>query len=152
MNQQIEQLDGFADEPTREMLQSLIDKKRKFDKYKTLCLRWQIFTFLSVLSFMAYFYFIILHPGDSNLSILLGQFTGDEMHIFFLVAIVAGYGSALHCKKKEEKAETEYHKLRCEVITKSPDLWPKPFLWKKRHEVFKVMKKEFDINLFYESK
>jgi hypothetical protein len=73
-------------------------------------------------------------------------------HILVVLLIVGGYATAQYYKKKEEKAETEYHNLRCEVIRKSTELWPQPIQWQKRHEVFSMMKNEFDINLFHESK
>ncbi len=52
---------------------------------------------------------------------------------------------------KREKAEKEYHALRSEIIDRSKDLW-KEDSWKKRNEVYELMKKEWDINLYHVSK
>lgn len=144
--------DQSTDEPTKKMLQGLVDKKRKFDRYKKKCLHFQLFTFFCVLLFMGYFYFAILRQGHEEFSTVFSAFLESSFHLFFIMSIAGGYATSLYFKKKEEKAEKEFHELRCEVIRKSPELWPKPFHWKKREMVFQLMKNEFGINLFYESK
>jgi hypothetical protein len=55
-------------------------------------------------------------------------------------------------REKKEKAEKEFHALRCEIIDKSKDLWKKEESWTSRHLVFEMMKKTFDINLYHENK
>ncbi|MCD7033335.1 YpbF family protein [Metabacillus sp. GX 13764] len=152
MEKEFSSLNESTDEPTKKMLQSLVDKKRKFDKYKKKCLYCQLFTFGTVLAFMGYFYFCILKQSNSDISAMISLFLQQSFHLFFVMSIIAGYATALYFKKKEEKAEKEFHALRCEVIRKSPELWPKPYYWKKREQVFLMMKKKFGINLFYESK
>ncbi|MBS2969443.1 YpbF family protein [Metabacillus sp. KIGAM252] len=152
MEKAIEQLEPITDEPTKKMLQSLVDKKRKFERLKKKVLSLQLTSFLCMIIFMVYFYKVIVLTSENSLSIVLSRFVDESFHLYFIVAIAGAYATALYFKKKEVKAETEYHALRCEVIRKSGELWPQPYHWKKRTSVFQMMKNEFDINLFYESK
>lgn len=149
---QIVMLNHQTDEPTKQMLQNLVDRKRKFDKFKQKCFFYQMFTFITLIGFMAYLYRFVVQPSGGNIGYVFSSFVNETLHTFLVLTIVGGYATSLYFKKKEDKAETEYHNLRCEIIKKSPALWPQPFHWQKRNEVFKVMKKEFDINLFHESK
>ncbi|WP_226526615.1 YpbF family protein [Metabacillus niabensis] len=148
----IQFLRNHTDEPTKQMLDHLVDRKRKFEKYKLKCFRTQFFTFVLIMGFIVYLYAFIIKPTGGQMDVVLHMIFDNEMHIFFILLIVAGYATAQYFKKKEDKAETEYHNLRCEVIRKSTELWPQPAQWQNRHEVFTMMKKEFDINLFHESK
>ncbi|AZB43368.1 DUF2663 family protein [Bacillus sp. FJAT-42376] len=152
MEKAIKGLDPVTDEPTKKMLQGLVEKKRKFDRLKQKVLTFQLAAFVCVLAFMLYFYKAVVLTSDNSLSKVLSQFVNESFHLYFLVAIAGIYATALYFKKKEEKAEAEFHTLRCEVIRKSGELWPQPYHWKKRTAVFQIMKSEFDINLFYESK
>ncbi|MRX71031.1 DUF2663 family protein [Bacillus lacus] len=153
MEQAIRELDQHTtDEPAKHMLQGLVEKKRKFDTLKKKCLQGQLFTFGFAICFMIYFYYFILQPNTVDFTVILSRFVQDPFHLFFVVGIAAGYATCVYYKKKEEKAEAEYHQLRCEVIKKSQELWPQPYFWKKRHEVYTMMKSEFGINLFFESK
>lgn len=148
----IEHLDSATDEPTKKMLQGLVDKKRKYDRFKRKVLTLQLVSFVCMLAFMLYFYKWIVLTSDNSLSIVLSRFVDVSFHLYFIIAIAGTYATALYYKKKETKAETEFHTLRCEVIRKSGELWPQPYHWKKRISVYQMMKAEFDINLFYESK
>ncbi|MEW8986220.1 MAG: DUF2663 family protein, partial [Bacillus sp. (in: firmicutes)] len=62
------------------------------------------------------------------------------------------YGLMNLFRNKRDKAEKEFHALRCEIIDKSKDLWRKEEAWSNRHLVFEMMKKNYDINLFHENK
>ncbi|MFV2050912.1 YpbF family protein [Metabacillus sp. YM-086] len=148
----IQQLKNHTDEPTKQMLNNLVEKKRKFEKYKLKCFRAQFVTFILLMGFIAYLYVFIIKPTGGQADAFFHLLFDGEMNIFFVLLIVGGYATAQYFKKKEDKAETEYQNLRCEVIRKSAELWPQPTQWQNRHEVFKMMKSEFDINLFHESK
>lgn len=69
-----------------------------------------------------------------------------------LIFIIGLYGFMNLIRGKRDKAEKEFHALRCEIIDKSKDLWKKEDEWKNRHIVFEMMKENFDINLFHENK
>ncbi|WP_175639723.1 YpbF family protein [Metabacillus schmidteae] len=148
----IQLLNNHTDEPTKQMLDHLVDRKRKFEKYKNKCFQAQFSTFILLMGFIVYLYAFIIKPTGGQIDVVFQMIFDNEIHIFFILLIVAGYATARYFKKKEDKSETEYHNLRCEVIRKSAELWPQPAQWQNRHEVFKLMKREFDINLFHESK
>lgn len=83
-------------------------------------------------------------------------YTSRNTQPYLLFILDAGnrfaYCTSYYFKKKEEKSETDFHKLRCEIIQKSTDLWPQPDKWKARESVFHMMKHKYDINLYFESK
>jgi hypothetical protein len=148
----IQLLNGHTDEPTKKMLHHLVERKNKLETYKNKCFRAQFITFILLMGFIVYLYAFIIKPTGGQLEVIFHTLFDGTYHILVVLLIVGGYATAQYYKKKEEKAETEYHNLRCEVIRKSTELWPQPIQWQKRHEVFSMMKNEFDINLFHESK
>ena len=148
----IQLLKDHRDEPTKKMLHHLVERKRKYETYKSKCFKAQFLTFVLAMGFIVYLYAFIVKPTGGQLEMIFHYIFNGKYHILMVLLIVGGYGSAQYFKKKEEKAETEFHNLRCEVIRKSIELWPQPTHWKIRHEVFSLMKNEFDINLFHESK
>jgi len=75
----------------------------------------------------------------------------SPFQMFLLLCAAALWGMSKIWFDKREKAEKEFHALRCEIIDKSKDLW-KGESWKERHKVFEMMQKEFDINLYHENK
>lgn len=149
---QIQLLKDHTDEPTKKMLDNLVERKNKFELYKMKCFRAQFVTFVLLMGFIVYLYTFIIKPSGDQVGQIFHKIFDGPFHIFIVLSIVGGYATAQYFKKKEEKAETEFHNLRCELIRKSTELWQKPSQWQNRHEVFTMMKKEFDINLFHESK
>ena len=83
---------------------------------------------------------------------MFSSFVGQETNLYFLVAAGGLFGLMNLLKAKREKAEKEFHALRCEIIDKSKDLWKKEDEWKNRHLVYETMKKHYDINLYHENK
>ena len=67
MEKAIEQLEPITDEPTK-MLQSLVDKKRKFENLKKKVLSLQLAAFVCMIIFMVYFYKVIVLTSDNSLS------------------------------------------------------------------------------------
>ncbi|MFK4997736.1 DUF2663 family protein [Bacillus sp. N9] len=51
----------------------------------------------------------------------------------------------------KREGRKEFHNLRCEIIDKSKDLW-KEERWRSRHTIYAHLKKQYDINLYHESK
>lgn len=152
LEKQIQLLNDSTDLATKQMLQSVLNKKRKYDRFKRNCFRWQIFTLSGGMFFLLYFYQFTVIPNGTNIGYMLGELVGNSVHFFLILMIGASYATAHYHKKKEEKYEKEYHGLRTEIIRKSSELWPQPYHWKKRAEVYDMMKKNFDINLYFESK
>ncbi|WLR43764.1 DUF2663 family protein [Bacillus carboniphilus] len=152
MEKSIDQLEKYADKPTREMLKGIVKRKKKYDQYKVKTTRW---LWLSFVLTLVYFYFAwieIIQPSNNQLVEMFDLFFQTSNHLFYVLVIAACYATAIYYKKKEEKSEKEFHDLRCELIDKSTDLWNEPQLWSKRDEVYSFMKREFDINLYFENK
>ncbi|UAC47104.1 YpbF family protein [Bacillus aquiflavi] len=148
----IKELDDRTDQATKEILQQVVEKKQKFDLYKRnhLIILW--ITLLISFFFLAYLYYTIIKPYSYSFAAMFSSFVNHTMNLYFLVIAVGSYGLMNLLRDKKEKAETEYHELRCEIIDKSKDLWKKDDAWGNRHFVFEMMKKYYGINLYHESK
>lgn len=143
-------LSGITDEVAKQMLLGVIEKKEKWDRWKTKVKLLQIATAVGGIAFLAYVVFgIVLSPRPASSKVVV--FFGETSHLFLLFL----FGTAIFVmnvyQKKCDKAEEEFHALRCEIIQKSADLWRADDEWKKRHEWFTVLKTKYDIDLFYEN-
>lgn len=145
-------LDEHTDQATKEMLQHLVDRKRKFEslqrKHRTVM--WS--TVAIAILFAVYLYIYVFIPYSYSFFTIFSVFVNQTHHLFFLFCTIGLYGYLTIVKNKMEKAEKEFQLLRCEIITKSKLLWEKETEWKNRHKVFEMMKKNFDINLYHENK
>lgn len=152
MELSIKMLDNRTDEATKQMLQKVVERKRKFDKLK---LRHLIVMWMTI--FIAFFYFVYLYytlfsPYSYSFAAMFSIFVHKSSNLYLLVMVVGLYGLMNMLKTKKDKAEKEFHALRCEIIDKSKDLWKKEEEWKNRHTVFEIMKANYDINLYHENK
>ncbi|MGM7685155.1 YpbF family protein [Cytobacillus sp. Hm23] len=152
IEEKIKQLHTNTDQVTKQLLQHLVDRKRKFEfmKQRVKVLQYTLL-FLCIIFFL-YILFFIVQPFYYSTSKIMSIFLGDEIHLFVLLTIFSVYGTILYYKKKVDKTEKEFHDLRCEVIRKSIELWPQPIKWHERERVFDLMQTEYDINLYHESK
>ncbi|WLR56504.1 YpbF family protein [Mesobacillus subterraneus] len=152
MEQEIENLDQRTDPATKRMLQNVIDRKKKFDRYKSRHLMsvWVTIGLISV--YFYYLYITVLKPYSYSFAEIISVYVQNSANLYFLILTVGTYGLMILYKEKREKAEKEYQALRCEIVDRSKDLWKKEEEWKNRHIVFDMMKKKFDINLFHENK
>ncbi|WP_110113000.1 YpbF family protein [Bacillus sp. CGMCC 1.16541] len=152
MERNIQKLHHSTDEPTKYMLQSVIERKKKFDGLKRKEKR-LTFAFLGALIlFGCYLFFSLSHLSMFSISGVIGFILNETYHLFMILAVMSLYVHLLQVHKKGEKAEKEFHDLRCEIIQKSKDLWPTHEKWESRHNVFELMKNEYDINLYHENK
>ncbi|MEK5523357.1 DUF2663 family protein [Heyndrickxia sp. FSL W8-0423] len=141
----------LTDQATKQMLQNLVDRKLKFDRLKQ---RHIILLWISVLySFtcLYFLYYFILEPYSYSFADIFSIIVGENNHLFFLFIAIGTFGATKVLYEKKEKAEKEYHELRCEIIDRSKDLW-KNEAWKSRNVVFEMMKEKYNINLYHESK
>ncbi|PLR99779.1 YpbF family protein [Bacillus sp. T33-2] len=152
MESSITKLDGRTDNATKKMLQSVVDRKRKFDKFKSRHETVMWMTIAMTSCYFVYLYINVAKPFYYSFSEMFSVFVQNSSNLYFLVVIGGSYGLMNLLREKREKAEKEYHALRCEIIDKSKDLWKKEDEWKNRHVVFEMMKKNYDINLFHENK
>ncbi|WP_110927585.1 DUF2663 family protein [Bacillus massiliglaciei] len=145
-------LDEHTDQAAKQMLQSVVAKKKKYEKLKHKHIQILILAMSVFFLFMLYLYFYIVIPFSYSFFVMFSAFVSSFIHFFLLAAVIGLYGYLILIKNKMDKAEKEYHKLRCEIIQKSKQLWEKEEEWKNRHKVFDMMKKQFDINLYTENK
>jgi uncharacterized membrane protein len=152
MEQSIKMLDERTDQATRQMLQGVVKRKRKFDslRQKHLAVMWLTIGLTAI--FLLYLYNTTIKPYSYSFYEVFSVFVSQTANLYFLIITIGLFGFMNLLKEKREKAEKEYHALRCEIIDKSKDLWKKEEEWKNRHLVFEMMKKQYDINLFHENK
>ncbi len=152
MESSIMLLNEDTDQATKQMLQHVVDRKRKFEalekKHRTIM--WC--TVSTSILFVVYLYLFVFIPYSYSFFSIFSVFVNQTYHLFFLICTIGLYGYLSIVKNKMDKAEKEYQLLRCEIITKSKQLWEKETEWKNRHKVFEMMKKNFDINLYHENK
>jgi hypothetical protein len=152
MESPIKLLDDKTDSATKQILENVVKRKRKFDLYKkrhTVTI-WVTISIVSL--FFLYLYFTIASNYSYSFAAMFSAFVNDTNNLTFLTATVGMYGYMNLLKGKKEKAEKEFHDLRCEIVDRSKDLWSKEDAWKNRHLVFEMMKKNYDINLYHEKK
>jgi len=147
----IRMLNHHTDEATKRTLQLLVEKKRKQDTFKKREWRWRISCCITLGIFLIYIYFFIFRHAPSY-SDGISYFFDRSIHFWIVMFIGVQIGMIKYLLYKKDKAEKEYHDLRKEMVKRSDDYWSKPVDWKQRHQVFDLMKKEFDINLYHETK
>ena len=144
-------LDDGTDEATKQMLQNLIKRKKKLDKLhkKQMVVLW--FFFLYAILFIYLFYERLLVPFSDSAFQIISTFFNSRIMMILLLAGAGLLGAVKIFHDQKDKAEEEFHALRCEIIDKSKDLW-KNEAWDNRHKLFEIMKKNYGINLYHESK
>lgn len=152
MGESILSLDERTDPATKQILMNVIKRKQKFDQLKQKHLFIMSCTLLLVFCYMVYLYNSIVSPYYYSFAKMFSVFVDNSLNLIFLIITVGTYGLMNLFRNKREKAEKEYHALRCEIIDKSKDLWRKDEAWSNRHLVFEMMKKNYDINLYHENK
>ena len=152
MESSIIMLDERTDQATRKMLQKVVERKQKYDQLKSrhLIVMWS--TILISFFYFIYLYYYLFQPYSYSFSAIFSSYVNQSSNLYMLIFIIGLYGFMNLIRGKRDKAEKEFHALRCEIIDKSKDLWKKEDEWKNRHIVFEMMKENFDINLFHENK
>ncbi|WP_172971044.1 DUF2663 family protein [Bacillus sp. THAF10] len=151
MEPTISSLNHHTDEATKRTLQLLVEKKRKFDGFKKREYRWRIACCVTLGIFIMYIYIFIVQNAYSAAN-GFSYFFDRSIHFWVVMFIGFQLGMIKYLLYKKDKSEKEYHELRKELIRRSDDYWPIPSDWKQRHQVFDMMKKQFDINLYHETK
>ncbi|AKP47628.1 MULTISPECIES: DUF2663 family protein [Bacillus] len=144
-------LDDGTDEATKQMLQNLIERKRKLDKLHKKQMFFLSLFFLYTFLFIYLFYKKLLIPYSDSAFQIISSFFDSRMMLLLLLAGAALLGAVKIFRDQKDKAEEEFHALRCEIIDKSKDLW-KNDAWENRHKIFEMMERKFGINLYHESK
>jgi hypothetical protein len=141
-----------TDEATKEMLENVRKRKRKFDNAKKLHNYFIMATLMAAFIFLNYFYFYIAKQNSYSFFSIFSASINDMVNMLLLGLTILMYGTMNILKQQREKKEKEYHDLRCEIVDRSKDLWKKEGYWENRHLVFEMMKKNYDINLYHEKK
>ncbi|MEI5907153.1 DUF2663 family protein [Bacillus spongiae] len=151
MESSIVKLGPHTDEATKKMLQNVVTRKNKYEKVKQqhLIILWLSIFYGFSLSYFSYR--TIVGPNDSSFYNIFFSFFTNTLYVFLFSIAIFLFVSAKILFDKKEKKEKEYHDLRCEIIDRSKDLW-KEEAWKQRHQIFELMKEEYDINLYHQSK
>lgn len=152
MESPIMMLDERTDQATRKMLQKVVERKQKFDRLTRLHLMVMWSTIFITFVYFVYLYFTTIKPYSYSFAALFSNFVNHSSNLFMLMVIFGLFGLMNVYRQKRDKAEKEFHALRCEIIDKSKDLWKKEDEWKNRHLVFEMMKKNYDVNLYHENK
>ena len=139
------------DKVAREMIQGVIEKKKKIDHLHSTTILLRTVTFLGFSIFVIYFMLYIVYPNEFMVGLIIDDFLNRHVHLFVLLFLFSLYWLARCYQKKHEDAENEFHALRCEIIQKSADLWKDEREWRERYKLFEVLKQKYDINLFYEN-
>ncbi|OCA83594.1 DUF2663 family protein [Pradoshia sp. D12] len=152
MEAYINDLDEHTDEATKIMLNNVVKRKRKFDHYKSRHFLFIYITLGLTAILVVYVYKNIIPLYSYSFMSMYNYFFDNEFIILCMLMLAFMYGGMLYYKKKMDKAEKEFHALRCEIIDRSKDLWKNDVAWKNRHILFNKFKDLYDINLFHENK
>ncbi|MDF2856069.1 MAG: hypothetical protein K0Q87_1920 [Neobacillus sp.] len=141
-----------TDEATKQMLENVRKRKQKFDDAK----KWHYFAIYSTLSFaflfFSYFYLTVAKIYSYSFFAMFSAAVNDSVNVLLFFVTLCLFGAMNLLKQQKDKKEKEYQELRCEIVDRSKDLWKKEDQWGKRHIIFEMMKKNYDINLYHEKK
>lgn len=152
MDHSILMLDERTDLVTKHMLNNVVKRKKKYDQFKQKHLLVMSATLFFSFCYLVYLYITVVNPYSYSFSAMFSAYVNNILNLYFLIITLGTYGLMNLLREKRDKAEKEFHALRCEIIDKSKDLWKKEEAWSNRHLVFEMMKKNFDINLYHENK
>ncbi|WP_243296865.1 YpbF family protein [Bacillus litorisediminis] len=152
MEPSILNIGDWTDQATKQLLQLAVNKKRKFDKFKKYHLFFVWWTVITAFLFLYYINETVIEPYADSFQLMISAFVDNPIHLYMVLVVGGSFGGMNVLKKKRTKAEDEYHELRREIVDRSKDLWKYEDAWKKRHLVLDMMKKEFNINLYHETK
>ena len=141
-----------TDQATKQMLENVRKRKKKFDIAKKKHFLSIYMTLLLAFVYLNYFYFTIATHYSYSFFAIFSASVNDLVNVFLLGITIIMFGGMNVLKQQKDKKEKEYHELRCEIVDRSKDLWKKEEEWKNRHLVFEMMKKNYDINLYHEKK
>ena len=141
-----------SDPVTKRILENVIKRKNKYDLFKK---RHKLAVWITLMLgtwFFIYIYYTIVKNYSYSFEKMFSEFVSNQTNLILLMITIGMYGYMNLLKGKMEKAEKEFHELRCEIIERSKDLWCKQDEWENRHYIFEIMKKDHDINLYHEKK
>ncbi|MCX8001293.1 MAG: YpbF family protein [Anoxybacillus mongoliensis] len=139
------------DEVTEVILKRVMMHKKEWNDMKKRMQLSFILFLLSLALFGLYIYQTIVIPHRPSIERMMMALIDDEHTFWFAVFVGSLAWLVFFYKKKSEKAEQDFHALRCEFIQKSNELLQQR-AWEKRHVLYEWMKKTYDISLYHENK
>jgi hypothetical protein len=125
-------------------LKEKVQQKEKKEKLsRNACL-------LFFIGFITYFFIFAAVPYWPAISQIGYAFISNSKHLFFLLLVISSYAFWNTLRKQIEKAEEDFHALRCEVIQRSEEFWPSATKQQEKKEVLKYMHQKYGINLYHE--
>lgn len=140
------------DGTTKKVLLKIIEKKKKFDKLKNRHLLIMWFTIFTAFCYFLWLYKHIAIPYSHSFAVMFSEYVEESLNLYILLLIIGAFGYMNVMRQKRDKAEKEFHDLRCEFIDKSKDLFGNSETWNSRHEIYNKIKDSYDINLFHQAK
>lgn len=140
------------DGTTKKVLLKIIEKKKKYDKLKNRHLFIMWFTIFASFCYFIWLYKHIAIPYSHSFAVMFSVYVEESANLYLLFLLIGAFGYMNVMRQKRDKAEKEYHDLRCEFIDKSKDLFGNSETWNVRHEIYNTIKESYDINLFHQAK
>lgn len=145
-------LDEQTDPVTKQMLINVVKRKKVLEQYNKKHHVAMYSTMFLTLVYFIYLYITVVKPYSYSFSSMFTAYVSNSVNLYLLFITLGTYGLMNIFRQKKDKAEKEFHALRCEIIDKSKELWKKEESWNNRHRVFEMMKKTYSINLYHENK
>ncbi len=94
---------------------------------------------------------LLWYELEKNSSLFVNGFSPSLMPFFMLMVSlsIVAYFQLRKIAKKCKKAEEEFESLRLEILDRSDELFEGQLQWQNRHAVFKYLKDQHEINLYY---
>jgi len=144
--------DYVLDGTTKKVILKIIEKKKKFDllKRRHILIMWC--TIFTTFCYFLWLYKQIAIPYSHSFAVMFSVYVEESINLYILLFIIGVFGYMNVLRQKRDKAEKEFHDLRCEFIDKSKDLFGNSETWNRRHEMYNKLKDFYDINLFHQAK
>ncbi|MCA0990819.1 DUF2663 family protein [Guptibacillus hwajinpoensis] len=129
------------------LLQELVERKIVEKQYKAKSQSYGYILAFLLVSMGCFFWYEL----ENSTSFFVNELTFNTIPMLLILVIssVVTYFQLRKFSKKTKKAEDEYESLRLEILDRSDELFEGQKQWESRHVVFKYLKEEYDINLYY---
>lgn len=142
---------GYVDEIGKVIIKDLQKLKKKHEKREKTLTIYRTVLFITAVIFVAYLLIFTVVPYWNLYGLMVSKLINNEVHYILIGILVTVNILVKYGEKKAEKAEKEFHALRCEVIQRVDELWPVGEKRNNRHLFLKEMLEKYNINLYYEN-
>jgi hypothetical protein len=137
-------------EDTINILNELVVRKKRLDRYKQLRLAFTLATMVLLAFFSLYFYRYVLMPSNKNMFQILIALT-DKMFLFTLTGLAVSFMLMSSYTELYNKHKIKYDLLRAETIDLFFDPWGISKNAAVRDTISKDLKETYDINISFKS-